>query len=180
MYKQFSGLYYVGAAIRKADKDTRVFVFDLDSTLTYDPDRTIHYSSKAEYFDAARSFGPNMRMANYARYFNSRGFSVVIATARPPERLAESIEWLTSNDIPFDQIMLSTGEVPSSLAKQSMLKDLKSYYKSVECLYDDSIYNIKGAELQGVPGKLIATNCEYWRNNPEVVTPLCDPTSSLS
>ena len=172
IYKQFSGLYYVGAAIRKADKDTRVFVFDMDSTLTYDPDRSIKYESKDEYFDVARSFPPNKRLANYARFFASRGHSIVIATARPPERLAESIEWLVQHDIPFDQIMLSTGEVPSSLAKQSMLKDLKSYYKSVECLYDDSPYNIEAAELQGVYGRHVATNCAYWEANPEIVTTL--------
>lgn len=172
MYKQFSGLYYVGAAIRKADKDTRVFVFDLDSTLTYDPDRSIQYPNKEAYFDAARDFPANARMANYARFFASRSDSVVIATARPASRLDESIEWLTTHNIPFDQIMLSTGEVPSSLAKQSMLKDLKSYYKSVECLYDDSIYNIQGAELQGVYGRHVPTNEEYWQLNPELVTKL--------
>ena len=172
MYKQFVGLYYVGAAIRKADKDTRVFVFDMDSTLTYDPDRSILYPDKEAYFDAARDFPTNARMANYARYFTSRGHSVVIATARPASRLDESIEWLVTNDIPFDQIMLSTGEVPSSLAKQSMLKDLKSYYKSVECLYDDSPYNIEAAQLQGVFGRHVPTNCRYWELNPETVTKL--------
>ena len=172
MYKQFTGLYYVGAAIRKADKDTRVFVFDMDSTLTYDPDRSIIYPSKDVYFDAARDFPPNMRLANYARFFANNGHSVVIATARPPSRLDESIKWLNDNDIPFDQIMLSTGEVPSSLAKQSMLKDLKSYYKSVECLYDDSPYNIEAAELQGVYGRHVPTNNEYWELNPELVTKL--------
>ena len=172
MYKQFSGLYYVGAAIRKADKDTRVFVFDMDSTLTYDPDRSIVYPNKEAYFDAARDFPANARMANYARFFASRGHSVVIATARPASRLDESIGWLSTNDIPFDQIMLSTGEVPSSLAKQSMLKDLKSYYKSVECLYDDSPYNIEAAELQGVYGRHVPTNCRYWELNPETVTKL--------
>ena len=172
MYKQFSGLYYVGAAIRKADKDTRVFVFDMDSTLTYDPDRSIQYPNKEAYFDAARDFPANARLANYARFFASRGHSVVIATARPACRLEESIEWLAANDIPFDQIMLSTGEVPSSLAKQSMLKDLKSYYKSVECLYDDSPYNIEAAELQGVFGRHVPTNCRYWELNPELVTKL--------
>ena len=170
--KHFTGLYYVGAAIHKADKDTRVFVFDMDSTLTYDPDRSILYPSKEVYFDAARDFPANARLANYARFFASRGHSVVIATARPASRLEESIEWLTANDIPFDQIMLSTGEVPSSLAKQSMLKDLKSYYKSVECLYDDSPYNIEAAELQGVFGRHVPTNCRYWELNPELVTKL--------
>ena len=38
---------------------------------------------KDAYFDAARDFPPNNRLANYARFFASRGHSNVIATAPP-------------------------------------------------------------------------------------------------
>ena len=172
MFKQFSGLYYVGAAVAKADKDKLVFAFDLDSTLTYDPDRSVYYATKDDYFDAARDFGPNQRMLNYARAFISRGHRVAIATARPASRLTETMTWLDRYGIPYDQIMLSTDQVPSSLAKQAMLQNLQRYYKRVACLYDDSIYNIEGAELQGVPGRLLRTNCDYWKANPETVSAL--------
>ena len=172
MFKQFSGLYYVGAAVTKADKDKLVFCFDLDSTLTYDPDRTVYYANKDAYFDAARDFGPNQQFLNYANHFVSQGHRIAIATARPMARLTETMQWLDRYGIRYDQLMLSTDQVPSSLAKQSMLQNLQRYYKRVACLYDDSKYNIEGASLQGVPGRLVTTNCLYWTNNPEEVTKL--------
>ena len=165
----FQDLHYFGAAIQKADKDKIVFVFDMDSTLTFDPDRTIEYDSKEEYFDAARDFGPNEKMVNYARYFVNQGHRVAIATARPATRMSETIDWLMKHEVPFDQVMLSTDKAPSSLAKQAMIKNLQRYYKKVARLYDDSPYNIEGAKLQGVPGTHLPTNCDYWEANPEDV-----------
>ena len=38
--------------------------------------------------------------------------------ARPPERLCESYQWLMKWRIPFDALMLSTGRLPSGMAKQ--------------------------------------------------------------
>ena len=169
MFKQFSGFYYVGVAVAKADKDKLVFAFDLDSTLTYDPDRSIYYPTKDDYFDSARSFGPNQRMLNYARAFVDRGHRVAIATDRPTSRLTETLQWLDRYGVPYDQLMLSTDQVPSSLAKQSMLQILQRYYKRVACLYDDSPWNLEGAELHGIYGRHVPTNCEYWRANPEDV-----------
>ena len=170
--RRFSGINYIGAATAKADKNALVFVFDVDSTLTHDPDRTIVYPSKEDYFDAAHSFGPNQQMLNYARRFVADGHRVAIATARPPQYLEQTIEWLETHNVPFDQIMLSTGDLPSSVAKQEMILDLQHYYKRVAYLYDDSPYNIEGAALQGVRGKQLKTNCRYWRENPEDVVPL--------
>ena len=170
--RRFSGINYIGAAVAKADKDSLVFVFDVDSTLTHDPDRTIVYPSKEDYFDAAHSFSPNYQMLNYARRFVRDGHRVAIATARPPRYLEQTIEWLEQHNVPFDQIMLSTGDLPSSVAKQEMILDLQHYYKRVAYLYDDSPYNIEGAALQGVPGRQLKTNCQYWRDNPEEVVPL--------
>ena len=170
--RTFSGHNYEGAAVAPADKDSKVFVFDMDSTLTFDPDRSITYESKDDYFDAARDFGPNLRMRNYARYFVREGHRVAIATARPVARLLESIDWLCKHEIPFDQIMLSNGKAPSSLAKQEMIQNLQRYYKEVACLYDDSPWNIAGARLQGIRAVHIPTNDEYWDNNPEEVVQL--------
>ena len=178
--KSFSGSLYVGAAVRPADKDSTVFVFDMDSTLTWDPDRNIAYASKDEYFDAARDFGPNQRMLNYARFFVRNGHRVAIATARPADRLNESIVWLNRYGVPFDQIMLSKDTVPSSLAKQEMIQNLQRYYKDVACLYDDSPWNIAGAKLQGIRAVHVATNDEYWENNPEVVTQLPIPQALIT
>ena len=172
MFKQFSGLYYVGAAVAKASKDKLVFCFDLDSTLTYDPDRTIQYPNKDAYFDAARDFGPNQQFLNYCNHFLSGGHRIAIATARPVSRLTETMQWLDRYAIRYDQLMLSTDQVPSSLAKQSMLRNLQRYYKRVACLYDDSPYNIEAAELQGVYGRHVPTNCSYWEAHPEKVQPL--------
>ena len=172
MFKQFSGLYYVGAAVAKADKDKLVFCFDLDSTLTYDPDRTVYYANKDAYFDAARDFGPNQQFLNYANHFVSQGHRIAIATARPHARLTETMQWLDRYGIRYDQLMLSTDQVPSSLAKQSMLQNLQRYYKRVACLYDDSPWNLEGAALQGVRGRHVPTNCAYWEANPEDVSAL--------
>ena len=82
------------------------------------------------------------------------------------------MQWLDRYGVRYDQLMLSTDQVPSSLAKQSMLQNLQRYYKRVACLYDDSRYNIEGALHQGVPGRLVTTNCNYWDLNPEIVEAL--------
>ena len=67
----------------------------------------------------------------------SKGDRIAIATARPAERLEETIDWLRRNNVPFDQIMLSTGAEPSGVAKQAMLQKLQDY-RQVGTLFDDS------------------------------------------
>ena len=65
--------------------------------------------------------------------------------------------------------MLSTGVEASNIAKQHMIKYLRQEYNCVGTMYDDSIYNIEGARLQGVSAIHIPKNCEYWEAHPEVV-----------
>ena len=65
--------------------------------------------------------------------------------------------------------MLSTGKEPSGIAKQAMLQKLKQDYRMVGTLFDDSPYNIHGAQLQGVDAVYLANNDPYWEANPERV-----------
>ena len=65
--------------------------------------------------------------------------------------------------------MLSTGVEASNSAKQHMIKYLRQEYNSVGTMYDDSIYNIEGARLQGVSAIHIPKNEAYWNLHPETV-----------
>ena len=51
-----------------------------------------------------------------------------------------------------------------------MLQHLRKQYRMVGTLIDDSPYNIEGARLQRIKRIHVLKNCEYWANNPEVVT----------
>ena len=77
--------------------------------------------TKDQFFDAARGFPADEAVVELAQMVD-KGDRIAIATARPAERLEETIEWLKRNNVPFDQIMLSTGAEPSGVAKQAMLQ----------------------------------------------------------
>ena len=97
------------------------------------------------------------------------GDRIAIATARPPERLQETIEWLDENNVPFDSIMHSSSTEPSGVVKQEMLQRLQDDYSHVETLFDDSQFNCEGARLQGIPAVHLRTNTVYWSEHPENV-----------
>ena len=106
-----------------------------------------------------------------AQLLASKGDRIAIATARPAERLEETIEWLNRNNVPFDQIILSTGGEPSGVAKQAMLQKLQDDYRMVGTLFDDSPYNIEGARMQGIDAVHLLKNEDYWAQHPEKVYP---------
>ena len=170
--RRFASDLFKGAELTPADKQKIVQVFDVDSTLTQDPyGPQPVITGKDHYFDLARDYPPNEAVADLARMLHEKGDAVAIATARPAERLQETMEWLKRNNIPFDQIMLSTGGEPSGVAKQAMLQKLQDDYKQVGTLFDDSKFNIEGAHMQGIDAVHLRTNDEYWDQHPEQVFP---------
>ena len=159
-----------GVEITPPDKQATVQVFDVDDTLTRKPaDFNNVGLTKDEYFDAARDFPADPAVVELVQMLYSMGDRIAIATARPFERLQETMDWLTRHGIPYDQVMLSTGGESSGVIKQAMIQKLQKDYKEVETLFDDSRYNIEGAHLQGVSTVHLATNEEYWDANPEQV-----------
>ena len=168
--KRFAGELFEGIQMRPGNKNQVVQAFDVDDTLTRKPDNFDNTGlTKDQFFDAARDFPADEAVADLARLLHSKCDSIAIATARPAERLMETIEWLQRNDIPFDQIMLSTGAEPSGIAKQEMLQHLQNEYKKVGTLFDDSPYNIDGAQRQGVSAIHLRKNDDYWAQHPEKV-----------
>ena len=168
--RKFAGELFEGIELRPGNKDQVVQAFDVDDTLTRKPDNFDNTGlTKDQFFDAARSFPADPAVAELARLLHSKGDSIAIATARPAERLMETIEWLQRNDIPFDQIMLSKGVQPSGIAKQEMLQYLQDKYRMVGTLFDDSPYNIEGAGHQGIDAIHLRKNDEYWDQHPETV-----------
>ena len=137
--KRFAGDLFAGAQMSPANKQQVVHAFDVDSTLTadpYGPQPVI--TGKDHYFDLARDYPANEAVADLARMLHSKGDAIAIATARPAERLQETMDWLNRNNIPHDQVILSTGEEASGVAKQAMLQKLQDDYKMVGTLFDDS------------------------------------------
>ena len=170
--KRFAGDLFKGAELIPADKNAVVHAFDVDDTLTMKPDGFDNTGlTKDQFFDAARSFPADPAVVELAQLLASKGDRIAIATARPAERLEETIEWLQRNKVPFDQIMLGTGGEVSGVAKQAMLQKLQNEYKAVGTLFDDSPYNIQGAQMQGIPAVHLRKNDNYWAQHPEVVYP---------
>jgi len=170
MMNRFAGDLFVGMQMRPPNYKQVVHAFDVDDTLTQKP-RGFDNSglTKDEFFDAARKFPADPALVELAQLLHSKGDSIAIATARPANRLLETIDWLKRHDVPFDQIMLSTGKEPSGIAKQAMLQKLQDEYRMVGTLFDDSPYNIQGANHQGIDAVHLRNNDEYWEQHPEKV-----------
>tara|TARA_R110002020_G_scaffold471186_1_gene698011 strand:+ start:981 stop:1499 length:519 start_codon:yes stop_codon:yes gene_type:complete len=161
---------YIGIQKRTPSKQRIVHAFDLDDTLTIKPDGFNSAGmTKDDFFDAARSFPPDLAITDLLRLMHKFGDRIAICTARPPERLFESYQWLTKWRIPFDCLMVSTGIECSGIAKQYMLKYLRKQYRMVGTLIDDSPYNIQGAAFQRIKRIHVLKNCEYWDLHPEIV-----------
>ena len=170
--RRFAGDLFVGQEINPADKQAIVHAFDVDDTLTRKPEGFDNTGlTKDQFFDAAREFPADDAVVELAQMLHDKGDRITIATARPAERLQETIEWLNRNNVPFDQIMLSTGAEPSGVAKQAMLQKLQDDYRQVGTLFDDSPYNIEGAQMQGIDGVHLRKNDDYWAQHPETVWP---------
>ena len=171
--RRFAGDLFKGVELVPADRGRVVHAFDVDDTLTRKPDGFDNTGlTKDQFFDAARDFPADDAVVELAQLLASKGDSIAIATARPSERLMETIEWLQRHDVPFDQIMLSTGKEPSGIAKQAMLQKLQNDYRMVGTLFDDSQYNIQGAQMQGIDAVHLLKNEDYWAAHPEKVYPL--------
>ena len=170
--QRFAGDLFAGMQMRPADKQAIVHAFDVDDTLTRKPEGFDNTGlTKDQFFDAAREFPADDAVVELAQMLHDKGDRIAIATARPAERLQETIDWLQRNNVPFDQIMLSTGAEPSGVAKQAMLQKLQDDYRQVGTLFDDSPYNIEGAAMQGIDGVHLRKNDEYWAAHPEHVWP---------
>ena len=166
---RFAGQLLEGMRLNAPNKQQVVHAFDVDSTLTKDPAQLPKIRDKDHYFDLARDFEANEAVADLARMLHAKGDAIAVATARPAERLQETIDWLQRNNIPVDQVMLSNGKEASGVAKQEMLQRLQDDYRMVGTLFDDSKFNIEGARLQGIDAVHLRTNDAYWDAHPEKV-----------
>ena len=168
--RRFAGDMFAGIEMSPPDKRRVVQAFDVDDTLTKKPENFDNTGmTKDEFFDAAREFPADQAVVELAQLLASKGDAIAIATARPASRLQETIEWLQRNNVPFDQIMLSTGTEVSGVAKQAMLQKLQDDYRMVGTLFDDSPYNIQGARMQGVDAIHLDKNAPYWDAHSEKV-----------
>ena len=170
---RLAGDLFVGQRMRPANKQQVVHAFDVDDTLTKKPENFDNTGmTKDQFFDAAREFPADSPVVELAQMLHAKGDAIGIATARPAARLQETIDWLNRNNVPFDSIMLSNGKEVSGIAKQEMLQQLQKDYKMVGTLFDDSPYNIQGAEMQGIDAVHLAKNDPYWAAHPEKVYPI--------
>ena len=170
LLERIAGERFVGLRRNSPCKNTVVHAFDHDDVLTMKPQGFDNTGlTKDDFFDASRSFPPNTAVLELIQMLVASGDRIAIATARPPERLQETIEWLDEYNVPFDSIMHSNGDEPSGVVKQEMLLRLQDDYKEVATLFDDSIYNCEGARLQGITAVHLKTNEQYWKEHPESI-----------
>jgi len=162
---------YAGIQLTKPCKSRIVHAFDHDDTLTIKPQGFDNTGmSKDEFFDASRNFQPDWRVVDLLKLLHRSGDAIAICTARPADRLVETLNWLRTYRIPVDCIMLSKGTDVSGNTKQKMLKYLHKRYRFCATLIDDSPYNIEGARLQGTARIHVLKNEAYWATHPEIVT----------
>ena len=91
--KRFAGDLFKGAELTPADKKAIVHAFDVDDTLTMKPDGFDNTGlTKDQFFDAAREFPADQAVVELAQMLASKGDRIAIATARPAERLDETID----------------------------------------------------------------------------------------
>ena len=170
MLTAFKHQHFVGIQRKPADKSV-VQVFDMDDCITIKPEGFDNTGmSTNDFFDASRSFAPDLRVTWLLRFLASHGDAIAVCTARPADRLCETYAWLRKWRIPFDVLITSTGRLPSGMAKQYMLKHLRRQYKRIGTMFDDSPYNVQGARLQKIGAIHLLKNCEYWNNHFELVT----------
>ena len=170
LLEKIAGERYVGLRRTQPCPNSVVHVFDVDDTLTRKPDDFDNTGlTKDDFFDASREFPPQQAVLELAQMLAADGDRIAIATARPPERLQETIDWLDKHNVPYDQVMHSTGAEPSGITKQEMLLRCQQDYQMVGTLFDDSPFNIEGARLQGIDAVHLRTNDAYWNNNPEYI-----------
>ena len=170
--RRFAGEMLEGMQLIPADKSKVVHAFDVDDTLTMKPANFDNTGlTKDQFFDAAREFPADPAVVELAQMLASKGDRIAIATARPADRLQETMDWLNRNNIPYDQIMLGNGTASSGIAKQEMLQRLQEQYRMVGTLFDDSPYNIQGAQMQGIDAIHLRKNDDYWDAHPETVYP---------
>ena len=161
---------YIQGIHRRHSDDRTVHIIDMDDTLTLKPEGFNNIGlTKEEFFEKSYYFEPNPAVTYLLDLMRQWGDAIAICTARPVSLIQETVDWLVGNGIDFDSVLHSTGIVPSSIAKQFMIKDLRRTYDSIGTMIDDSPYNIQGARLQHVGAILLNTNDEYWAANPEVV-----------
>ena len=170
LLEKIAGKRYVGLRRRQPCKNSVVHVFDVDDTLTRKPDGFDNTGmTKDQFFDASREFPVQQAVLELAQMLADDGDRISIATARPPERLQETITWLDRNNVPYDQVMHSCSTEPSGVVKQEMLLRCQEDYQMVGTLFDDSPFNIEGARLQGIDAVHLRTNQDYWNANPEYI-----------
>ena len=172
--RRFAGDLFVGQELTPADKKAIVHAFDVDDTLTRKPNNFDNTGlTKDQFFDAAREFPADEAVVELAQMLAAKGDRIAIATARPAERLQETIEWLKRNNVPFDQIMLSTGAEPSGVAKQAMLQlqdiPIDQYER---CLTISRTYSFKAHRCKVLTLNDLRKNDPYYViAHPETVWP---------
>jgi len=168
--EQIAGKRYVGLRRNQPCKNSVVHCFDHDDTLTMKPEGFDNTGlTKDDFFDASRDFPPNTAVVELLQMLVNDGDRIAITTARPPERLQETVDWLDKHGVPFDAIMHSNGNEPSGVVKQEMLLRCQDDYQYVATLFDDSQYNCEGARLQGIDAVHLRTNQDYWDAHPEYI-----------
>ena len=85
--------------------------------------------TKDQFFDAAREFPADPAVVELAQMLASMGDSIAIATARPANRLTETMAWLDAVRTMFLTTKLCSAMVPtpepSGVTKQEMLLRLQ-------------------------------------------------------
>lgn len=120
------------------NKTHKIVVFDLDNTIAY-VENPNDYAAISIYKRLSR-MNYYIGMVRLLNAYRSRGYKIIILTARDYRFYFLTYRWLKCNGIDFDHLVL----VHSPYLKKSILRitDVKLTY------YDDFTYNQEGSQIK--------------------------------
>lgn len=142
-------------------------IFDLDGTLA-DCRHRLHHIKNGNnnwpaFFDDMSLDMPSAYVVTLAQLtYNSRVTALVICSGRPDSHKQPTIDWLTAQDVKFDELLMrKTGDArPDVEVKLEMLEEIRKKYEVLFAV-DDRPDIIKMWRENGVP--CFAVEDHNWR-----------------
>jgi len=131
-------------------------VFDLDATLCHHGDQSG--------FEDCDQFQPIDAVVDVAKHCKSKGFDLVIATARPDVYMEGTGYWLQEHLPEFDALYMKNAEDDStgSKCKGEQLMDILRFWDDIQFWVDDSPYNATVIRDHGVDCIRPSHNDAFW------------------
>jgi len=137
-------------------------IFDLDGTIADDMTYEKHHKGKngknPDFAKEALHVDTFDKIVEKMKKAKDRGEAVVILTARSAHYRQETKQWLHSNDIPYDALVMRPTDDPKQsdkgLKKELLEEDILPHFNVIKA-YDDKNKNVKMFKKHGIKAKKV-------------------------